>query len=59
VFENSVLGRLFASVRGKIIEGWRKLYDEEVHNLYTSPNTVRMIGSKEYRIDEACSTHGE
>jgi hypothetical protein len=39
-----VLGRLFVSVREKIIEGWRKLYDEEVHNLYSSPNTIRMIG---------------
>jgi hypothetical protein len=29
--------------------GWRKLHDEELHNLYSSPNTIRMIKSRRIR----------
>jgi hypothetical protein len=28
---------------------WRKLHDEELHNLYSSPNTIRMIKSRRIR----------
>jgi hypothetical protein len=31
----------------EIIGGWRKLYNEELHNLYSSPNIISMIKSKE------------
>jgi hypothetical protein len=43
VFENSVLRRTYESKRDKIIGGWRKLHNEELHNLYYSPNIIRMI----------------
>jgi hypothetical protein len=29
--------------------GWRRLHNEELHNLYTSPNIVRMIKSRKMR----------
>jgi hypothetical protein len=33
-------------VRDKILEGWKKLHNEELYNLYSSPNLVRMITSR-------------
>jgi hypothetical protein len=48
VFENRVLWRIFGLKKDEIIGGWRKLYNEELHNLHSSPNTsiVRMIKSR-------------
>jgi hypothetical protein len=43
VFENRVLRRMFASKRDQMIGGWRKLHNEELHNLYSLPSIVRMI----------------
>jgi hypothetical protein len=31
--------------------GWRKLHDEELHNLYSSPNIIRMIKSRRTRLE--------
>jgi hypothetical protein len=42
----------------KMVEGWRKLHYEELHNLYSSPSMIRMIKIKEDEMDKACSTHG-
>jgi hypothetical protein len=36
VFENRVLRRIFGSKRDEVTGGWRKLHDEELHNLYSS-----------------------
>jgi hypothetical protein len=33
-----VLRRIFGPERGEVTGGWRKLHDEELHNLYFSPN---------------------
>jgi hypothetical protein len=49
VFENRVLRRIFGSKRDEMIGGWRKLHNEELHNFYCSPNTIRMITSKRVR----------
>jgi hypothetical protein len=43
VFENRVLRRIVGPKRDKVIGGWRKLRNEELHNLYCSPSIVRMI----------------
>jgi hypothetical protein len=45
-FENRVLGRIFRPNKDEVTGGWRKLYTEEVHNLYSSPSIIRMIKSK-------------
>jgi hypothetical protein len=37
VFENRVLRRIFGPKRDEVTEGWRKLHNEELHNLYSSP----------------------
>jgi hypothetical protein len=48
VFENSVLRRIFGPKREE--DGsWRKLHNDELHNLYSSPNIVRMIKSRRMR----------
>jgi hypothetical protein len=46
VFENRVQGRQFGSKRDEVIGSWRKLHNEELHNLYSSPSIIRMIKSK-------------
>jgi hypothetical protein len=44
VFENRVLRRIFGPKRDEVI-GWRKLHNEELHNLYSSPSITGMIRS--------------
>jgi hypothetical protein len=38
--------------RGEVIGGWRKLHNEELHNLYCSPCIIRMIKSRRVRWAE-------
>jgi hypothetical protein len=49
VFEDKVLRRIFASRRNEVTKDWRKLHNEELHNLYSSPNIIRMIKSRRVR----------
>jgi hypothetical protein len=49
VFQNRVLRRIFGLKRDGLIGGWRKLHNEELHNLYPSPNIIRMIKSRRVR----------
>jgi hypothetical protein len=49
VFENRVLRRIFGSKRDEVAGGWRKLHNEELHDLYSSPSIIRMIKSKRMR----------
>jgi hypothetical protein len=49
VFENRVLRRMFGPNRDEVTEGWRKLHNEELHNLYSSPNIIRMMKSRRMR----------
>jgi hypothetical protein len=51
VFENRVLRRILGPKRDKVTREWRKLHNEELHNLYSSPDTIRLIKSR--RIKEA------
>jgi len=43
VFENRVLRKIFGSKRGKVTGEWRKLHNEELNDLYSSPNIVRVF----------------
>jgi hypothetical protein len=46
VFENWVLRRIFGTKGEKLVGGWRILHKEELHNLYASPNIIRVIRSR-------------
>jgi len=45
VFENSVLRRIFGPKR-EVDRSWRKLHNDELHSLYSSPNIVRVVKSR-------------
>jgi hypothetical protein len=49
VFENRVLRRIFGSKRDEVTGEWRKLHNEELNDLYCSPNIVRVIKSRRKR----------
>jgi hypothetical protein len=40
------LRRIFGPKRDEVTGGWRKLHNEELHNLYSSPSIIRMIKSR-------------
>jgi hypothetical protein len=42
-FENRVLRRIFGPKRVEVTAGSRKLCNEDLHNLYSSPNIIRML----------------
>jgi hypothetical protein len=50
VFENRVLRRIFGPKRDKVSGEWRKLHNEELHNLYSSPNIIRQMNSRRMRL---------
>ena len=43
VFDNRVLRSIFGPKRDEVTGEWRKLHNEEINNLYTSPNIARVI----------------
>ena len=47
VFENMVLRRIFGPRRDEVTGKWRRLHNEELNNLYSSPNIVRVINREE------------
>ena len=49
VFENKVLRRIFGPRRDEVTGKWRKLHNEELNDLYYSPNIVRVIKSRRMR----------
>jgi hypothetical protein len=58
VFENRVLRKIFGPKREE--DGsWRKLHDDELHSLYSSPNIVRVIKSRRMRLVGHVARMGE
>jgi hypothetical protein len=49
VFENKVLRRILGPKRDEMTGGWRKLHNEELRDLYSSPNIIRIIESRRMR----------
>jgi hypothetical protein len=49
VFENRVLRRIFGPKMDGVTGGWIMLYNEELHNLYSSPSIIRIIKSRRMR----------
>jgi hypothetical protein len=49
VFENKVLKRIFGPKRDEVIKHWRKLHNEELRDLYSSPSIIRIIKSRKMR----------
>jgi len=45
VFENMVLRRIFVPRRDEVTVEWRRLHNEELNDLYSSPNIARVIKS--------------
>jgi hypothetical protein len=50
VFESRVLRTIFGLKRREVMGGWRKLQNEELHNLYSSPSIISIIKSRRMRL---------
>jgi hypothetical protein len=48
-FENRVLRRIFGPKRDEVTGGWRKLHNEELHNMYSFPRIIGIIKSRMMR----------
>jgi hypothetical protein len=53
MFENKVLRTIFGLKRNEVTGGWRKLHNEELHDLYFSPSIIRIMKSRTMR----CAGH--
>jgi hypothetical protein len=59
LFENRVLRRIFGPNRDEVTGGWRKLHNEELHGLYSSPSIVRVIKARRMRWTGHVARMGE
>jgi hypothetical protein len=59
VFENRVLRRIFGPKRDEVTGAWRKLHNEELHGLYSSPSIVRVIKPRRMRWARHVARMGE
>jgi hypothetical protein len=59
VFEIRVLRRIFGPKKDGVTGGWRKLYNKELHNMYSSPSIIRIIKSRRMRWAEHMAQMGE
>jgi hypothetical protein len=52
MFENRVLRWMFGPKRDEVTGEWRKLHNEELHDLYTSPSIIRIMKSRRMRWED-------
>jgi hypothetical protein len=55
VFENRVLRRIFGPKRDEVTGEWRKLHNEELNNMYSSPDIISQVKANE--VGGTCGTH--
>jgi hypothetical protein len=53
-----VLRKIFGPMRDEMTGEWRKLHNEELRDLYSSPSIIRMIKSRTIEMGRPCSTNG-
>jgi hypothetical protein len=58
VVMNRLLRRIFGPKRDEVTVGWRKLHNEDLHNLYCSPNVIRMIKARKMKCSEYVARMG-
>ena len=58
VFENIVLRRIFGPRRDEVTGEWRRLHNEELNDLYCSPNIVGVIKTEKNEMGWACGAYG-
>jgi hypothetical protein len=59
VFGNRLLRRLFEPKRVEVTGEWRKLHNEELHDLYSSPSIIRIIKRRRMRLAGHVAQMGE
>jgi hypothetical protein len=59
VSKDGVLRRIFGLKMEEVVRDWRRLHNGELHNVYTSPNVVRVIKSRRMRWVENGARMGE
>jgi hypothetical protein len=59
LFENRVLRKIFRPKRDEVTGEWRKLHNEELHNLYSSPSIIRIMKARRMRLVGHLARMGE
>jgi hypothetical protein len=59
VFENRVLRRIFGLMRNEMNGEWRKLHNEELHDLYSLPSIIRIVKARRMRWTGHVARMGE
>jgi hypothetical protein len=59
VFGNRVLRGVFGSERDEVTGEWRKLHNEQLNDLYSLPNIVRVVNSSKNKVGGVCGAYGE